>query len=61
MKNKVYGTGIYVYSGFFYIMNMNKRISRIKYSVCLGIVKAFCRVYIRCLHAAHGTVCEKKI
>lgn len=42
-------------------MNMNERISGIKYSVCLYIVKAFCRVYIRCLHAMHGTVCEKKI
>ena len=42
-------------------MNMNKRISRIKYSVCLGIVKVFCRGYIRCLHVAHGAVCEKKI
>ena len=42
-------------------MNMNERISRIKYSVCLCIVKAFCRVYILCLHAMHGAVCEKKI
>ena len=42
-------------------MNMNERISRIKYSVCLGIVKTFCRDYIRCLHAMHGAVCEKKI
>ena len=42
-------------------MNMNERISRIKYSVCLCIVKAFCRGYIHCLHAARGAVCEKKI
>ena len=42
-------------------MNMNERISRIKYSVCLCIVKAFCLGYIRCLHAMHGAVCEKKI
>lgn len=42
-------------------MNMNERITGIKYSVCLGIIKAFCRVYVRCLHAMHWTVCEKKI
>ena len=33
LKNKVYGTGIYIYSGFFYIMNMNERIYGIKYSI----------------------------
>ena len=42
-------------------MNMNERIYKIKYSVCFGIIKVFCRVYIRCLHAMHGAVCEKKI
>ena len=42
-------------------MNMNERIYKIKYSVCLGIIKAFCRVYVRYLHAMHGAVCEKKI
>ena len=42
-------------------MNMNERIAGIKYSIRLGIIKAFCRVYVRCLHAMHGAVCEKKI
>ena len=42
-------------------MNMNERIYKIKYSVCLCIIKAFCRGYIRYLHAMHGAVCEKKI
>ena len=42
-------------------MNMNGRITGIKYSIGLGIIKIFCRGYIRYLHAMHGTVCEKKI
>lgn len=42
-------------------MNMNKRITGIKYSIGLWIIRTFCRVYVRCLHAMHGTVCEKKI
>ena len=42
-------------------MNMNGRIAGIKYSIRLGIIKAFCRGYIRYLHAMPGAVCEKKI
>ena len=42
-------------------MNMNERIARIKYSIGLGIIKIFCRGYIRCLHAMPGAVREKKI
>ena len=42
-------------------MNMNERIYKIKYSVCLGIIKIFCRVYVRYLHAMSEAVCEKKI
>ena len=42
-------------------MNMNERIYKIKYSVCLGIIKAFCLGYLRCLHAMSGAVREKKI
>ena len=42
-------------------MNMNERIYKIKYSVCLGIIKIFCRVYVRYLHVMSGAVCEKKI
>lgn len=42
-------------------MNMNERIAGIKYSIRLSIIKAFCRGYIRCLHATHGAVREKKI
>ena len=42
-------------------MNMNERIYKIKYSVCFGIIKAFCRVYVRYLHAMSGAVREKKI
>lgn len=42
-------------------MNMNERIYKIKYSVCLGIIKAFCRGYIRYLHATSRIVREKKI
>lgn len=41
-------------------MNMNERIHGIKYSIGLGIVKVFCRCYIRYLRAA-GAVREKKI
>ena len=41
-------------------MNMNERISRIKYSIGLGIIKIFCRGYIRYLHAT-GAVREKKM
>lgn len=32
-------------------MNMNGRIHGIKYSIGLGIIKVFCRGYIRYLHA----------
>lgn len=42
-------------------MNMNERIYKIKYSVCLGIIKIFCRGYIRYLHATSRIACEKKI
>lgn len=42
-------------------MNMNERIHEIKYSICLGIVKVFCRCYIRYLHAMPGAVRKKKI
>lgn len=42
-------------------MNMNERISGIKYSIRLSIIKAFCRVYVRYLHAMSGAVREKKI
>lgn len=40
---------------------MNELIHRIKYSIGLGIIKVFCRGYIRCLHAMPGAVREKKI
>ena len=42
-------------------MDMNERIDSIKYFIGLGIIKIFCRGYVRYLHAMHGAVCEKKI
>lgn len=42
-------------------MNMNERIDSIKYFIGLGIIKIFCRGYIRYLHATSRIACEKKI